>query len=140
MFFQMICIERLSVHARLDGSEAALARAREEAAEGDESWEQWVSEYENGDALTVCLDLCMEFAGNRHPALTASIGGFFVESDAQTPKVEQQVAELASGEFVALGERLPADAGPIDFDQLAMMYVHVDLSGDVRAQLNGHRT
>jgi hypothetical protein len=135
----VISIERLSVHARLELSEEAVARAREEAAEGDESWEQWVNEYESGDALTVCLDLRMEFVGDRHPPLTASIGGFFVESDAHKPKVEQQIAELASGEFVALGEQLPPDAGRIDVDELTLMYVHVDLSEDVRTRLDGHR-
>ncbi len=130
----MSSVQRLSARARLDDSPTALARARAEAAAGDESWERWVREYERGQALTIQLELTIEFAGNHRPPFTTSVGGFFVESDANPPKVEQQIAELASGELVALAEGLGADT-QLDVEELGLMYVHVELDEDLGRQL-----
>jgi hypothetical protein len=42
--------------------------------------------------------------------LTISRDGFFVESHAHTPNVEQQIAELASGDFTTVAGELASRA------------------------------
>ena len=127
----VLSVQRLSARARLDQSPESLAHARAEAAAGDESWEQWLAEYERGQALIVALELSMEFTQNERAPLTGSIGGCFVEVDSHRPQVEQQVAELAAGEFVAMGGNLAAGDLPIEVDELGLMYVHVDLDHEI---------
>src|SRR5205085_80461 len=122
----VLSVQRLSARARLDDSPEALARARAEAAAGDESWEQWVAEYERGRALTIQLELTVEFAEPDRPPMTLSVGGFIVETDSHMPKVEQQIAELAASEFGALGKNLAGDLKRLDIEELALMYVHVE--------------
>jgi hypothetical protein len=131
----VLSVQRLWAHARLDEWSQPVARARAEAAAGDESWAQWVSEWEQGQALIIRLELEIEFQRNDPPPLTASLGGFFIEIDPHRPKVEHQIAELASGEFVALAEGGDGQSLALDLDDLALMYVHVELDRDLKRHL-----
>ena len=131
----MVSIQRLAARACLDDHPESLARARAQAAAGDESWEQWVTEYERGDALILRLELTAEFAGGADDVNTA-IYGLFVERDLHTPKVEQQIAELASGDFVAIADELIARGHDVDRYELGEMYVHVELDQEVRRRLS----
>jgi hypothetical protein len=128
-------VQRLSVRALLDESPAALAHAEAQAADGDESWEQWVAEYQRGDALIVRLELTLEVSDGTGEVLTASRDGFFVENHVHAPKVEQQIAELASGDLTALAAEFAARGHDIDLHELGMMYVHVDLAPELRRRV-----
>lgn len=133
----MLSVQRLSARALLDDSAAALAHARAEAAAGDESWEQWVLEYERGEALIVRLELTLELAGGGDELISAVRDGFFVENHPHTPNVEQQIAELAANDFTALASALAERGYEIDLHELSAMYVHVELDADVRRRLHG---
>jgi hypothetical protein len=61
-----------------------------------------------------------------------SISGVFVENHPAAPRVERQIAELASDALFALGNR-PAERGhDVDGRELGEMYVHVELDSGVR--------
>lgn len=131
----MVSLQRLSVRARLDDAPEALAHAKTEAAAGDESWEQWVAEYERGDALIIRLELMVEVGGDEAQRLSSSSGGYFVENTAHPPKLEHQIAELASADLVSLAEELCARGQAIDAHELQQMYVHVQLDEDIVMRL-----
>jgi hypothetical protein len=131
----VVSVQRLSVRAVLDESPAVLSRAEAEAAAGDESWEQWVSEYRRGDALIVRLELTVEVSGGPSDTLTASRGGFFVENHAHAPKLEQQIAELASSDLDALAAELSERGHDLDLRGLGTMYVHVELAPELRRRV-----
>ena len=131
----MVCVHRLSARASLDESPAALAHARAEAEAGDESWGQWVAEYQRGEALILRLELSVEVVGGTGEVLTASRDGFFVENHAHAPKVEQQIAELASGDLSVLAAQLAQRGVELDIQDLGTMYVHVELDPEVRRRV-----
>ncbi|MBV9417021.1 MAG: hypothetical protein JO363_18700 [Solirubrobacterales bacterium] len=131
----MVWVRRLSARASLDDSPAALAHATAQADSGDESWEQWVAEYRRGEALVLRLELTLELGDEAGEVITASRDGFFVENHAHAPKVEQQIAELASGDLTALAAELTQRGHELDVSELGAMYVHVELDADVRQRV-----
>ncbi|HTT28875.1 MAG TPA: hypothetical protein VMG37_10735 [Solirubrobacteraceae bacterium] len=131
----MVSVKRLSVSARLDESAETLAEAKAQAAEGDESWEQWVAEYQRGEALILRLDLTMEINDGDDEVISATRDGFFVENHIHAPRVERQIAELASGDFAALSADLASRGHAFSPDELGELYVHVELDDDVRRRL-----
>ena len=136
----MNALQRLSARARLDESPAALSYARARAASGDESWEQWLAEYRRGEALILRLELTLEFVGDENEVLRTSRNGFFVENHVHAPKVEQQIAELASGDFAAMAGQLAQGGRDLDVHGIGAMYVHVELDPDVQGRLKGRRS
>jgi hypothetical protein len=131
----MTAVQRLSARAHLDESPAALANARARAESGDESWEQWLAEYRRGDALILRLDLTLELAGDGDDVVRTSKDGFFVENHVHAPKVEQQIAELASGDFAAMAGQLAQRGRDLDVHGIGTMYVHVELDPGVQRRL-----
>jgi hypothetical protein len=79
-----------------------------------------VTEYQQGDALIVRLELTLEVCDDTGEVLTAW-DGFFIENHGHAPKVEHQIAELASGD-------------------LGMMYVHVELAPELRRRVQERAT
>lgn len=126
-------MQRLWACARLDDCQTVLANAEAEALAGDESWEQWVVEYRRGEALIVCLELTVEMSDGE--TANTSVTGCFVENHVDAPRIERQIAELASDALGALGNQLTERGHEIDTHELGEMYVHVELDGDVRGQL-----
>lgn len=126
---------RLSARARLDDSAEALANAKAEASAGDESWEQWVAEYERGDALIVRLELTIEITGDEPERLLAHTGGFFVENTGNPPRLEQQIAEVASADLHSQLQELARGRHHLEPDELDHMYVHVELDQTVLERL-----
>jgi len=135
----VIAVQRLSARARLDESPAALSHATAQAESGDESWEQWLAEYRRGDALILRLELTLELAGDGNEVLQTSTDGLFVENHVHAPKVEQQIAELASGDFAALAGELVQRGRDVDVRGISAMYVHVELDPDVQRRVGGRR-
>jgi hypothetical protein len=134
-FSCVVSVQRLSVRALLDESLASLSQAEALAAAGDESWEQWVVEYRRGDALIVRMELTLEISDGDGEVLTASQDGFFVENHVHAPKVEQQIAELASGDLAALAAEFAERGHDLDLHELATMYVHVELAPELRRRV-----
>jgi hypothetical protein len=124
----------------VDESPAALDHAEAMAAAGDESWEQWVAEYRRGEALIVRLELCLEVADGAGEIIRVTRDGFFVENHVHAPKLEQQIAELASGDLSAFAAELAARGHDVDVHELGAMYVHVELDPEVRRRLHGGGT
>lgn len=133
----MVSVQRLSARARLDDSRATLAQAEAHAAAGDESWEQWLAEYHRGDALILRLDLTLAVNDGTDHVVSVTTEGFFVENDVHTPRVERQVAELASGDFAMLGAEMARRGHEVHPHELGELYVHVELDDDVRRRLAG---
>jgi hypothetical protein len=125
----------MSVRAMLDNSPAVLAHAEARATAGDESWEQWVAEYQRGDALIVRLELTLEVSDGTGEVLTASRDGFFVENHVHAPRVEQQIAELAGGDLTALAAEFAERGHDLDPQDLPTMYVHVELAPELRRRV-----
>ena len=134
-FSAVVSVQRLSVRALLDESPAILAHAEALAAAGDESWEQWVAEYQRGDALIVRMELTLEITDTTGEVLTASRDGFFVENHVHAPKVEQQIAELASEDLAALAAEFAQRGHDLDLKELGAMYVHVELAPELRRRV-----
>lgn len=134
----MVWVKRLSARAVLDDSPAALRHAKELADAGDESWEQWVGEYQRGDALIVRLELRLEFTDGTEDVLTTAKDGYFVENHTHVPKLEQQIAELAAGDLSLLAEELAQRGHALDAHELGTMYVHVELDPGLRRRLRDH--
>ena len=86
-------------------------------------------------ALIVRLELTLSYVDGPTGELRSSSGGLFVERNGHHAMVEQQIAELASGDFVELAEQLVSGGHEFDADELGQMYVHVDMDGEVRRQL-----
>jgi hypothetical protein len=133
----VVSVQRLSARAVLDDSPAALDQAKALAAAGDESWEQWVTEYQRGDALIVRLELSLEITDGATEVLSMAREGCFVENQTHAPRLEQQIAELASGDLGLLADELAARGHPVDEYELGAMYVHVELDPAVRRRLHG---
>lgn len=131
----VVSVQRLSVRAQLDESPAMLSHAEALAAAGDESWEQWVTEYQRGDALIVRLELTLEITDEAGEVLTASRDGFFVENHVHAPKLEQQIAELASDDLAALAAEFAERGHELDLHELGTMYVHVELAPELRRRV-----
>lgn len=131
----MLTIERLAVTASLDDPTAALQRACGAADAGDESWAQWVSEYDRGDALIVRLDVTVDGDdGDRRRIEVANLG-VFVEADSHPPKVERQIYDIVSKDFEVIARELSKLGADLDEWDLCEMYVHVDLADDLMAAL-----
>jgi len=131
----MVCVRRLSARASVDDTPGALAHAKAQADAGDESWERWVAEYHRGDALILRLELRLELADGGGDVITASRDGFFVENHVHAPKVEQQIAELASDDLAALAADAAQRGHDIDRHELSAMYVHVELDPELRRRV-----
>ena len=125
----MATVRRVWARAHLDDSRSALAQAEAEAAAGDESWQQWVAEHRRGEALILNLELRVELTGGE--TVEESISGVFVENHTDAPRVERQIAELASDVFATLGKPLAERGHHVDARELGEMYVHVELDPDV---------
>ena len=131
----MVSVQRLSVKASLDDSPAALAHAEAQAADGDESWGQWVAEHRRGEALIVRLELTLEVLDGTGEVLTASRDGFFVENHVHAPQLEQQIAELASDDLATLAGEFAERGHDLDAHELGTMYVHVELAPELRRRV-----
>jgi hypothetical protein len=131
----VLSVQRLSVRALLDDSPAALTHAEAQAAAGDESWQQWVAEYQRGDALLVRLELALEVSDGTGEVLAASRDGFFVENHVHAPQVERQIAELASSDLTALAAEFAERGHDLNLHELAAMYVHVELAPELRRRV-----
>jgi hypothetical protein len=131
----MLTIERIVVTARLDDPAPALDRAKREAAAGDESWEQWVSEYRRGEALIVALDVAVEAENGGHRRVEVTNRGVFVEADVHPPKVERQIYEIVCDDFSMLAGELAELDRRLEHRDLCEMYVHVELAADLVAAL-----
>jgi hypothetical protein len=132
----MVWVRRLSARAVLDEAPSALAHAEAQAAAGDESWQQWVAEYRRGDALILRLELTLELGDDAGEVVTAATDGLFVENNGHMPRVEQQIAELASDDLTALAAELAQRGHELDLQALGAMYVHVELGQDVRGRVD----
>jgi hypothetical protein len=135
---EMLRVERVAARVTLDDPAPALARAEKEAAAGDESWQQWVEEYRNGEALIVRLETTLEASDGDGRPLVIEVAnlGVFLEKDAQPPRVEQQIGELATKDFSVFARELAGRGLRVDLNFLGQMYVHVELEDDVRAALS----
>lgn len=129
----MITVERLSALARLDEPGDALARARVEADAGDDSWQQWLTEYERGEALIVRVHVTLELCEGEPLRLTNT--GVWIEKALHPPKVEQQIFELIPKDFQELAAQIGQRGHPVDRWELGEMYIHVELAQDLRRAL-----
>ena len=129
-------VRRLAARASLDDPGPAFARAKAAAIAGDESWEAWLSEYERGDAVIVRLEVTLDTdPGSNHRVATVS-RGLWVERCVHQAEFEQHVAELAASAFAVLTDRLVDLGHRLDRDELAQMYVHVELDDKLRKALS----
>ncbi len=94
-----------------------------------------MAEYQRGDALIVRLELTLEVSDDTGEVLTASRDGFFVENHVHAPKLEQQIAELASGDLTELAAEFAERGHDIDLRELGTMYVHVELAPELRRRV-----
>jgi hypothetical protein len=132
----MLRVQRLQARARLDDPAPALARAAAEAESGDESWAEWIAEYERGEAVIIRLDVSLEVSDGAEERIEVENRGVWIEKDHHPAKIEQQVAELASKDYATLVGRLSERGHELDRRELGEMYVHVELADDLRAALS----
>jgi hypothetical protein len=135
----MLIVRRLGAWVRLDDPEPTLARAEQEAAAGDESWQAWALEYRRGEALIVRVEVTLEASVDSpdgpEELVRMANPGVFIEKDIHPAKVEQQIGELVSKDFPSLVRELASRGHDVDESALGEMYVHVELAKDVRNAL-----
>jgi hypothetical protein len=81
------------------------------------------------------MELTLEVSDGTGEVLTASRDGFFVENHVHAPKVEQQIAELASDDLTALAAEFAERGHELDLRELGAMYVHVELAAELRRRV-----
>jgi len=127
----MRSIRAIKCHADLDDS-PALNEARANAAEGDESWQQWVDEYDHGRALILRLEVTIAFDDGDGIDETHTVNqGIWIEVSPHPPAVAGQLEEIVSKDFNVLGARLRDEGIDVSPSELADMHVEVDMSMDV---------
>jgi hypothetical protein len=136
----MVRVQRITAGVRLDDPAELLSYAGAAADAGDESWEQWLRDFERGEALIVALELSIELANGATEELHASTRAFFIDCGVSIPQVEQQIAEVAYEELVALvRDQLSARGHPPEILDCDAMYVHVELDQEVHRSLSATR-
>ena len=129
-----VVIERISALASAeDAPGTAVAFAREAAAGGDESWREWLEQLERGEALTARIRLTVELrdGARRHQVVGQELGAW-LELGAHPPSLERQVADVAALGYWAVSQALRERGVEIDADELSAMFVHVELSEELR--------
>jgi hypothetical protein len=132
-----VTLRVLQLHTRvtLDDPAPTLAEGEAAAADGDESWEQWLGEYQRGEAPIVRIEFCVEFSAGRRETLRVANPGVFIEKHPDPSAVEQQIAEVATKDFPLIKCELAARGHDVEEESLSEMYVHVELEDDVRQAL-----
>lgn len=130
----MVKVTRLSACAHRDDSEAALEPSKAQAAAGDESWQQWLDEYQRGEALMVRVEVTVELEPG--PPLQITNTGVWLETAAHPPKVEQQLSELIFKDFDTIIRELAKRGAQLDIGDLNAMYVHVELGESIRRAID----
>ncbi len=127
-------LERLVAYATLDDPEGELARARDAAGRGDESWAEWLEQLERGDAVIARLAVRAEIAHGDGRPETVDIGnrGIWLEKVAHVPMLEAEIAAIANQDAEALVTELEARGLPAEPAELARTYFHVELGADLR--------
>ncbi len=133
----MVRVERVQARVTLDDPAPTVARAQTAAREGDESWTQWLTEYERGEALIVRLEVTVVVGADEQERVEIANRGVFIEKDPNPPKVEQQVAEITAKDFSLLARELTTRGYRVSSQALGDMYVHVELADEVRRELTG---
>ncbi len=133
-------IVRLAVEAAPDHSDLAVPEAMRRARDGDESWGEWVARLEDGEAVVVRLRTRVEFEldGNL-AAIEVTNHGVWIDCDIHLPKVEEQVREIAYKDVRPLHDALRDHGVDVPEDELAQMFFHVELSGELAA-ICAHRS
>ena len=133
----MTRILSLVCRAQIETDLDEIEEARRSADSGDQSWERWLGEYEEGLALLLRVTLSAEFdgLGGAGEALAAP-RRVWVEKSVHPPLVARQLQEVVSSHLVPLEEQLSA-VGSQQFpaDLLAGFYVRVELGDDVLRSL-----
>src|SRR3954447_15131969 len=125
----MRSIRAISCCADLDDSEKEIDRAREYAASGDLSWQQWIDEYDNGRAFVLRLEITISFdEGDEVHEISTVNHGVWVEASQQPPVVAGQVHEVASKDFTQLSAELREHGLDVTPAELADMHTGVELS------------
>src|SRR4051794_17075128 len=102
----MRSIRAITCRADLDDS-PALDEARGTAAEGDESWQQWVEEYDQGRALVLQLEVTIAFDGGDEIEETTTVNrGIWIEASPHPPAVAGQLEEIVAKDYNRMGARL----------------------------------
>src|SRR4051812_30061744 len=126
----MRSIRAIRCRAELDDS-PALDEARATAADGDESWQQWVDEYDRGRALVLKLEVTIAYDDGDEIEETATVNrGIWVEASPHPPAVAGQLEEIVAKDYNVLGARLRDEGMDVSPDELADMHVEVDMSMD----------
>lgn len=136
----MLRIERLAVTASLDHPAPALNRAQTEADAGDPSWQEWLADYDHGQAIVVSLDVTLQVNDGRSRTIEISNDGVFVEAHPHPPIVERQIAEIVSKDFSLLAGQLSEMGHRLEPLDLAELYVHVEIDEDIRRALRTAET
>lgn len=130
-------VDRLELVAGLDDPAPALARAREAAAMGDSSWQDWLADHAAGLVLIVHLavSVTVTLADERQCTARRENRRVWLERSRHLPEFEAQLQEVASKDADVLTDELRTLGVPIDASRLAGMAVHVELTEALRADL-----
>lgn len=130
-------IERIDVTARLQDPSQALDRAASAARDGDQSWQQWISDHSEGRALVVGLEVrltCCDGYGERR-VLERRNDGVWLERCDHVPELEAQLQEVAIKDFGSLARELHALGIEVMAERLAEMAMHVEVGEELQSRL-----
>lgn len=133
----MAIVARIDATAELDDPTEAVELARRQAREADQDeFSQLVRDWESGRVVVVAVHVRVELRSEDGKPTRASrrSSGVWLECDIP-PRVESQVQEVVPNELESLASELNADGVTVTADELAHMFVHVELGPELRRKL-----
>src|SRR4051812_23013450 len=131
-------VEGLAAQARLDDVEQALGRARS-AAGSDPEWEEFKSEVEAGDILSLVLEVSVSATDEDGDEFTVGRVNqdVWVAAPTHPPELEEAVREISSKDFGELSSDLGERGLDVSAADLGEMYVSVTLDDELRRAVLG---
>jgi hypothetical protein len=128
-------VERLEARAWVRDPGEELERIRDQLSSGDDSWARWLQELENGTAVVAAMRVTVHVRPSDGTPRTAQAENhhLWLEVGTHPALLEAQIEEVAGKDYAALAERLREFGERVTADDLADMYVHVELGDDLLA-------
>jgi hypothetical protein len=119
-------------------SENEIGEARMRAEAGDPDWQQWVDEFDRGEAIVVDLRVSLTIERDDGSTQTLEVvnHGIWLPHGLHPPVVAAVIAEISSKDYEVLAERVARLGESITVSELEEMYVAVELSEDLQAALH----
>lgn len=130
-------VREVAVRAWLADPVRELLEARELALAGDPDWQEWLEQFDRGEAalMDMRVGVTVELDDESIETVTVENHGIWVELGVQPPVLEAVIAEICSKDFEVFVRRIGQLGGSITVAELEDMHVSVEVAADLLAAL-----